>query len=319
MIGYVLGGTAIFILILFFAVTFYCYKRVFFSKKRRSLKPDEYDIPEGETYENLREQLIEWVDLSRNHPCEKLSVTSFDGLTLRGRLYEYDEGNPSTPIEIMFNGYRGNSERDMSGGVARCFSLGRSALIVNQRACGDSDGSVISFGINERRDCLKWVELIDKKFEGKRDVILTGISMGAATVIMASAEKLPESVKFVIADCPFSSAKEIIYTVMQRMGLPPKPVYPFVKLGAKIFGRFNLEETSPIEAVKKTNLPIFFVHGKADGYIPYEMSQRLSSACKTKNTLVLTENADHGVAYPVDKEGYITALKGFEKEIDFKY
>ncbi len=316
MIGYALGGIAIFLIILFFAVTYYCYKRVFFSGKRVPLKPNEYEIPEGEAYERLRNQLIEWVDFSRNYPYTKMSVTSFDGLTLSGRLYEYDE---NSPIEIMFNGYRGNSERDMSGGVARCFSIGRSALIVNQRACGDSDGSVISFGINEKKDCLKWVELIDKQFEGKRDIILTGISMGAATVIMASAECLPKSVKFVIADCPFSSAKEIIYIVMQRMGIPPKPVYPFVRLGAKIFGKFNLEEDTPIDAVKRTNLPIFFVHGKADGFIPYEMSQRLSSACKTKNALVLTENADHGVCYPVDKEGYITALKGFEKEIDFKY
>lgn len=121
-------------------------------------------------------------------PHEEFSITSFDGLTLREKYYEYA---PGAPIELMLHGYRGESERDLCGGVQRCFALGRSALIVDQRACGNNEGHVITFGIKEHRDCLAWIDFMVKHFSPNTKIILTGISMGTSTVLMAAAKPLP--------------------------------------------------------------------------------------------------------------------------------
>ena len=297
-----------------FIIGYICFKRIFHSPKRVPLGEDEYDIPPGEEYAPFREGMIEWIKQVRAMPKEPVSTMSFDGLKLVGNYYEFKKG---APLEIMFHGYKGNAERDMSGGVERCFRVGRNALIVEQRASGSSEGSVITFGINERRDCLSWVDFAIEHFGKDVKIILTGISMGAATVMMAAGEELPDNVVSVLADCGYSSAKEIIKKVIDEMGLPSKLLYPFVKLGAKIFGKFNLEETSPMEAVKKAKIPIIFIHGEADGFVPCDMSRRLYAECISEKFLLTVPGAAHGLAFPTDKEAYIKALLDFEESTGF--
>ena len=144
-IGIILGA----ILLAIAATAYICFRIAFYVPERKPVDPNHYDIPEGDIYEPFREQMIQWIDEVRHMPQEEMAIQSFDGLTLRGKYFEYA---PGAPIELMLHGYRGNSERDMGGGVQRCFALGRSALIVDQRACGASDGKVISFGVNESLD-----------------------------------------------------------------------------------------------------------------------------------------------------------------------
>ena len=96
-------------------------------------------------------------------------------------------------------------------------------------------------------ETIRWVDFAVKKFPECK-LILTGVSMGASTVLMAAAKPLPENVVGVLADCGFTSAREIMYEVIKQMGLPPKVSYPFVKLGAKLFGGFDLDSGSAIEA-----------------------------------------------------------------------
>lgn len=288
-------------------ISYICYRMAFYSAPRKPLGDDEYLLPDGEIYESYRDVIIGWVKEILQWPHEEVSVTSFDGLTLRGKLYEYA---PGAPIELMLHGYRGAAEKDMCGGVRRCFAVGRSALVVDQRACGTSDGSVITFGVNERRDCLSWVDYMVKRWP-ERKIILTGISMGAATVVMAAGEKLPGNVIGVLADCGYSTAKEMILKTIGKMNLPPKLAYPFVKLGARLYGRFDLEETSPIEALKTCKVPIIFFHGEADDFVPCDMSRRMHAACPTRSALYTVPGAGHGLAYPVDKDGYIHALAAF--------
>ena len=292
-----------------------CYFKVFYSGKRRVLSPDEYEIPEGEIYEVHREQIIEWVKLSRTYPHEDVEITSHDGLRLRGRYYECNKGGI---VEILFHGYRGNSERDMSGGIARCFALGRNALIVDHRASGRSEGHTITFGILEKRDALRWVDFAIEHFGRDVRLILTGISMGAATVMMASGETLPENVICTLADCGYSSAKEIISKVIREMKLPEKVLYPFVRLGAWLFGGFRLEEDTPMEAMSRIKIPMIFIHGDNDVFIPCEMSEHLHEACSAPHKkFVKVHGAGHGLAFPTDKEGYVGALREFQEECGF--
>ena len=241
-------------------------------------------------------------------PCQEVSVTSFDGLTLRGRFYEYA---PGAPIELMFHGYRGSSERDMPGGVQRCFKLGRSALLVDQRGGGRSDGNTITFGVKEHQDCLTWVDFIVKQFGSDVKIILTGISMGASTVLMAAGKPLPSNVIGVLADCGFSSAREIIQIVIRHLKLPVKLAYPFVRLGARIFGGFSLESYSPMEAMKTCTLPVIFIHGEDDDFVPCDMSRAMYQACSSRKKLVTFPSAGHGLSCLVDPERYYAELRDF--------
>lgn len=302
----IITAILIILVLVVFVGAFVCYRIVFYSpsinKRKKSL------IPDGAIYEEHREDMLAWIDKANTMPYKNVSVRSFDGLTLRGRYYEYSK---DAPLEILLHGYKGSSLRDLSGGIARCFKLGHSALIVDHRGSGESEGHVISFGINESRDCHTWVDYVVKNINPDVKIILTGISMGAATVMICAAQDFPENVVGVLADCGYTSAKEIIKKVIREMGLSPEFFYPLVRLGARIWGRFDLHEFSPIEAMKKSRLPVIFFHGDTDDFVPYEMSAENYEACITKKRLVKIEGAGHGLCFVKNKAVYLTELREF--------
>ena len=296
------------IALLIFLTTYICYYIAFYAPRKKKKDPEEYPIPVGEIYEPFRDQMIAWIKETRALSGEEVSIQSYDGLTLKGKYYEYAKG---APIELMMHGYRGEAERDLGGGVQRCFALKRNALIVDQRACGASEGHQITFGIKERRDCLDWVNFMIKHFGPDVRIILTGISMGGSTVLMAAGEELPKNVIGVLSDCGFTSAKEIMLKVIRQMHLPAKPLYPFVKLAAKWFCKFDLEETSAIEAVQKCKVPAIFFHGETDDFVPCDMSRANYEACASTKKLVTIKGAGHGLSYIVDPETYLKELGDF--------
>jgi len=289
-------------------ISYICFRLAFYVPRRPDVPSDIIEIPEGEIYEQFRECMENWVREARAMPHEDVTITSFDGLTLRGKYYEYA---PGAPIELMLHGYRGSAERDLSGGVQRCFKLGRSALIVDQRCSALSEGNVISFGVNEHRDCLSWIDYMLRRFGPKVKIILTGISMGASTVLMVADKQLPTNVIGILADCGFTSAKDIIKKVIRQMGLPTEAAYFFVKLGAKLYGRFDLEETQPVEVLENCAVPVIFFHGESDDFVPCEMSRTNYEVCTAKKMLVTIPGAGHGLSYLKEPETYLDALKEF--------
>lgn len=305
--GIAIAVTAI-ICILILLITYICFYIVFYVPRRKPSPKEEYPIPPGKIYEPFRDIMIGWIKEARSMTHEKVSIVSFDGLTLYGKYYEYA---PGAPIELMLHGYRGDAERDLCGGVQRCFACGRSALIVDQRACGSSEGNIITFGIREYRDCLSWIDFMLAHFGSDVKIILTGISMGASTVMIAAGRTLPPNVIGALADCGFTSAPDIIKKVIRQLHIPVGLLYPFIKLSAKLFAHIDLEEVSPIEAVKKCTVPLIFFHGESDDYVPCEMSRLNYEACTAPKRLVTVPGAGHGLSYPVDPEGYSSALKEF--------
>ena len=294
---------------LFILICYLCYRKAFLATKRQKTVKEEYPIPEGEIYEPYRPVMEGWLKAIRKMPQEKMQIISHDGLTLRGTFYEYA---PGAPIELMFHGYRGCGERDLSGGVRRCFLLGRSALIVDQRASATSDGHVITFGIRESRDCLQWIEAVIDRFGPDCKIILCGISMGASTVLTAAGNPLPHNVIGVLADCGFSSPRAIMEKVIADMGLPPRLCWPFVRMGAILFGGFDPNESSAMQAMEKVQVPVILFHGEDDAYVPCEMSRQLYEVCQApKKALVTIPKAGHGLAFAVDPKGYLQALRDF--------
>lgn len=288
-------------------IAYYCF-RVGYYASRKPLPEGAFDLPEGEIYEKHYESMKHWILEARSMPRQTFTIRSFDGLKLSANFYEYA---PGAPIEIMFHGYRGSAERDLSCGIPRCFKLGRSAFIVDQRCSGDSEGNVITFGINEHKDCLAWIDFVIGHFGPDVKIILTGLSMGASTVMMAGGKELPRNVIGILADCGYHSQKEIICKTIREKGLSPQIFYPFAKLGARIYGHFDLEETTPVEALKNCKVPVLFVHGDADTFVPCEMSRLSYEACASRKQLLLIPGAGHGLAYPEGKEAYLSAAREF--------
>lgn len=305
---WVLLGTAVFVILAAVTAAYACFRMAFYAPRKNAVQTDAIDIPEGEIYEPYRPQMARWTREVRAMPREHFTITSFDGLTLHADFFEYA---PGAPMEIMFHGYRGSAERDLSGGVQRCFLLGRSVLLVDQRCSRRSGGEVITFGINEHRDCLAWAKFAAQHFGPDQKIILTGISMGAATVMMTADKDLPPNVIGILADCGYSSPKAIICKVIRDMKLPPDLGYPFVKLGAKVFGHFDLEADSPEEALKNAKVPVIFYHGEADDFVPCAMSRRNFEVCTSRKTLITVPGAGHGLSYPVEPERYLETLKEF--------
>lgn len=297
--------------------SYICYRLTFFVIRKKDGKTgkdllQELDLPFIDNYEPFRAQFESWISAVRKLPFEEVNTVSFDGLKLYGKFYKIKE---DAPIELMFHGYKGSAERDLSGWVEGCYKIGHNALVVDQRSSGKSEGQVITFGINEHKDCLSWIDFTREHFGSDVKIILTGISMGAATVLMAAGCDLPANVVGVIADCSYSSARDIIKRVIRLMAMPADALYPFVRLGAKLYGGFDPDKTSPEKALRECHVPVIFFHGETDNFVPCEMSKINFEACASKKRLVTVAKAGHGLSYPVDPEKYITSLQEFLNEV----
>ena len=245
-------------------------------------------------------------------PYEEVSITSHDGLKLTGRYYHNADG---APLEIQCHGYKGNAIRDFSGAWPIAKAAGHNVLLINQRCHGGSEGKTITFGILERRDVMGWIRYANARF-GNVPILLSGVSMGAATVLMVSGMELPVNVKGIIADCPYDAPSNIIRKVLgQDMGMPVKVVYPLIRLGGMLYGKFNLNADSPVEAVRRSTVPILLIHGDDDRFVPYAMSCNIHAAAPEKIEFHTISGAGHALNYVTDPEGYTEIVNGFYKKI----
>lgn len=289
--------------------SFIIYLFVFYSPK--SKRNNIYNLPTGEQYLPHHERMRKGIEEFNSLPYERVSVKSFDGLSLSAKYYHQKD---NVPVIIAFHGYRATAIRDFSGGQKLWFSNGLNALVVDQRAMGNSEGNTITFGIKERRDCLSWINYCIDRFGKDVKIMLTGISMGASTILMANDLNLPKNVKGIIADCPFSSPKQIICKVCEDMKMPSKFFYPSIYLGARIFGGFNLNEQSAMGGVKQAKVPILLIHGSDDRLVPHYMSKQLYDCNPTIVQFHTFEGAGHGISYFADKNRYDKIASDFIQE-----
>lgn len=239
----------------------------------------------------------EWY-LSQN--LRKVEIESFDGVTLRADIFEAE--NPKGVILLM-HGYRTRALHDFTLVFSFYHDLGYHLVIPDQRACGNSDGTYITLGVKERFDCQSWANFAAKEFGEDLPLILDGISMGATTVMMASALPLPKNVSGIIADCGFTSPYEVVLSVLKSTHIPVFPNLQLAELFARGFAKFGFKDASTVDAMKQCRYPIFFIHGKKDDFVPYEMSVRNYDACiSEKKKFFSVDEAGHGMCYLSDRE-----------------
>ncbi|MBO4359764.1 MAG: alpha/beta hydrolase [Eubacteriaceae bacterium] len=294
----------------YLAVCYGVYRFAFYSPDK--YQNDDYHIPEVLTRGPWKERIREMISAVAALEYEKVSITSRDGLRLNGRYFHSRDG---APLDICFHGYRGTPNRDFSGGAMVVLREGHNLLMVEERAQCSSQGHTMTFGVKERFDALDWVSYAVDRFGADVRIIMTGISMGASTVLMASGMDLPENVRGIVADCPFTQPMDIILSVASSMKIPQGFSRHFARAAARIFGGFDICGASALEAVKSTKVPILLIHGEADDFVPCDMSRRIYEANPSMTDLNTFPGATHGVSFLADEARYEELVRSFSSRV----
>lgn len=212
---------------------------------------------------------------------------------------------------LFAHGYRSTYLLDFGAAFSLYHERGFNLLIPDQRAHGKSEGRYITFGVNESEDMYGWIAYHNRHLSEK-PVILSGISMGAATMLYLADRKLPDNVRGIIADCGFTSPNEIISSVFRRViHLPPAPSVPVADLIARLVSGFSFYEKDTLQTVKQAQIPILFIHGKDDGFVPCEMTEQAYAVCSGPKQILLVDGADHGLSFVVEPDRYLLEVDHF--------
>ncbi|MFC0300629.1 alpha/beta hydrolase [Virgibacillus soli] len=255
----------------------------------------------------------DWRNWVRNQPFEEMELTSYDGLKLAG--YFLPAKRPSNKLVIFSHGYLGNAKQMGLYGQYYYEQLGYNIFMADARGHGNSEGDYYGFGWHDRLDLIDWTQQLIGKLGDDTEVVYHGLSMGAATVLMASGEKLPNQVKAIIADSPYSDVYGLFAYQMKRMfHLPAFPFLDSTSVVTKFKADYSLKEASSLHQVEKAKVPIFYIHGNADTFVPTEMTKELYSHTKSPAEMWLVDNANHGESFVIAKEEYIKRLNKFLKQ-----
>ena len=299
--------TAIFIFVIFLYMLYrftFCHPM--------SKRPIANQIPATQLYNTHKSKMLKVVHDMDNTPYELIEIKSYDKHRLFGRLY--NQSDKKKPLFIFFHGYHGVSAWDGYGFFKLCMEHDFPILMPDIRAHGTSEGS-IAFGIKERHDCKQWVDYAIQKFGTDTDIILAGVSMGAVSVLLSTELNLPTNVKAIISDCAFSDSAGMIKSILLQMKLPTALFYKLIRLSAKLFGKFNLEESSATNAVQNMSVPVLFIHGIEDSVVPLHMCEMLYEKCTSPKSKCLMEGADHANCAMTDYETYHNVIMNFLKTV----
>lgn len=296
------------LLIIDIIASFYFYNLAIDRGEKDFLQGNEDLEVSAETMEVLLEgDWRKWVD---EQDFDEWTMTSSDGLELKGYFLEAEE--PSNKVVVMAHGYLGNAMDMGLYGQYYYEQKGYNIFTADARGHGASGGDYIGFGWHDRKDYVDWIERIIERYGEDTEIILHGVSMGAATVLMTAGEELPDNVKAVIADSPYTSVYDMFAYQMDRMyNLPSFPFLPSTSVVINIRAGYSLKEASALDQVKKAEVPILYIHGTDDTFVPARMSKILYENTKSEAELMTVDDAGHGEPYVVAKEKYIDRMNSF--------
>lgn len=300
------------ILILVFAVRkpllFHLYLQLAVGRTTKLLRFLERALTRSGSRDEAAKKQMEWL---HGQKLEQKEIRSQDNLVLTGYFLEHPEAER---IVLMFHGWRGGWDKDCAAFAHGLYEQKSSILMVNQRAHGLSEGKYIGFGLLERYDCQEWIGYLDRSTE-KIPIYLSGVSMGASTVLMAAGGKLPERVGGVIADCGFTSPYEMVRIFaaefMHIKGKSAQQALDGVNHLCRKKAGYDLRDYSTLDAMKHCRIPVFFAHGTEDHFVPYEMTVKNYEACAGRKMLYTVKGAAHTKSYISSPSRYMEALAEF--------
>ena len=272
-----------------YIVSYYIVNHLMFDRFFRRDDPKKIIDLDSKAYDDYRDQMLSARERMEKVPCERLSITSFDGLKLSARYYR---GNGDKLI-IMCHGAHTYSLNNFAVMAEKMAQKGYSMLIIDQRAYGESEGEYVSYGALEQYDLLKWIELTEK-FDYVRSIVLYGISMGASTVAFASDKIKDERVKGMILESGFSSLGELERSLTGMRRLPDFLFSLQKKMAKRLIGVEFAQ--SNVDSLKKTDIPALFIWGDNDIVTPLKDFKVMYEECASQKRLVVVPGAGHAVA-----------------------
>ncbi|MDY3862254.1 MAG: alpha/beta hydrolase [Ruminococcus sp.] len=242
-------------------------------------------------------------------PRKDVYINARDGLKLHGTYFPTGD---EKKVVICFHGY---TSEGMKGYIALSeyySKKGFSLLLPDARAHGKSDGKYIGFGCLDRFDALEWIKYIIATLGEDVQILLHGTSMGGATVLMTSGLELPKQVKGIVSDCAFTSPKYVFTHVLHSMY--HLPAFPLIQITSAVNKRkagFSMDECNAAREVTKAKVPILFIHGDADTFVPYSMCEEIYENCKSPKKKLIIKGAAHAESYYKDTKAYEDALNDF--------
>ncbi|HEY4600030.1 MAG TPA: alpha/beta hydrolase [Cerasibacillus sp.] len=252
----------------------------------------------------------DWREWVREQQFQDMMLTSFDDLKLKGYFLEAKQ--PSNKLVVFAHGYLGHGKQMGLFGQYYYEELGFNVFMPDLRGHGQSEGAYYGFGWHDRLDLIDWTnQLIDQLGEDT-EIIYHGLSMGAATVLMASGETLPSQVKAIIADSPYTDVYELFKYQMDKMfHLPAFPLLDLTSVITNIKADYTLKEASALKQVKKAQVPILYIHGENDTFVPTHMTRELAEHTSSHHIVWTVPHANHGEAFVLEKETYIQKIQSF--------
>ena len=249
-------------------------------------------------------------------PHNDVWQTSFDGLKLHATYFPAQDQQGRQKLVICFHGYTSQGMSDYIGLSDYYQKRGFAMLLPDARAHGASEGEYIGFGCLDRQDALGWVRWAVEELGEETEILLHGTSMGAATLLMLSGLSLPEQVKGIVSDCGFTSPKEVFTHVLHSMyHLPAFPLIPGADLVNRKLAGYGMDECNAKREVEKAEVPILFIHGGNDTFVPCSMCDEIYEHCGSKKRKLIIEGAAHAESYYKDMESYEEALTEFIGEV----
>ncbi len=247
---------------------------------------------------------------------EHTMQSALDGTTLQG--YYLPADTVSDRFVVCSHGYRSRGKREFRLMTKFYHDKGYNVLLVDHRASGESDGRRITFGMKESADLLQWIDWVRDEKCADAQIVLHGVSMGAATVLLLSdREEILPNVKFIVADCAYTGVVDEFRGVLEKAHIPHRALIAGVDAVNRVSSGFSLHAVSPNESVKHAVVPILFIHGKSDTFVPTQMSRENYAACTTEKDLLLVDGAAHASSYPTDSAAYEAKLEKFmDKYVD---
>ncbi|MBT2637873.1 alpha/beta hydrolase [Bacillus sp. ISL-39] len=251
------------------------------------------------------EEITAW---TKKQKFEVVEIKSEDGLRLKARFLKNEQ--PSGKAVILAHGYKGNSEQ-MPGITKFYYEQGYDILKPDARGHGLSEGDYIGYGWHDRKDYVRWSKFLSEE-AGVDEIFLHGFSMGAATVLMASGEELPEEVKGIIADSGYTTVlEELSHQLKYMYNLPAFPVMQVTSVITNIRAGYTFAEASAIDSVAKNKLPLLIIHGDKDALVPTEMGKRIFEKANSDKEIWIVPGAGHTEAYTIAEQEYQEKLKAF--------
>lgn len=264
--------------------------------------PEEAEATSGQVLDSD----VTWLLNDSNYTDEY--ITSSDKLKLHS--YKVTNQNNSNKWVIAVHGYTSEGI-NMSTYAKHYYDNGYNVLIPDLRAHGLSEGNYIGMGWDDRLDIISWINYILNE-NPNAEIILHGVSMGAATVLMTSGEEIPSNVKAIVADCGYTSVwDEFAYQLDDLFSLPEFPILNVSSMVAKIRAGYFLGEASSLEQVKNSKTPILYIHGDKDDFVPYYMMEELYNATSSEKEMLTIKGAEHAKASEIDPETYWNTVNNF--------